>query len=97
MYTAVVVYTISDDDKRNDFSTELIKQGFEKQADQSTLVYPMNKVGEVFAASKFLDWLKEWAKNKKWEKGDFAIVYFLEKIIDKADFYTIRKASFRIK
>lgn len=97
MYIAVVCYTISDDNKRNDFSRELIRQGFELQADQSTLVYPISKVGDVFDASKFLDWLKEWAKNEKWEKGDFVLIYFLDKITNKSNFYTIRKGNFRIK
>lgn len=96
MDLAIVLYTISDDNLREEFSHELENQGFEKHPDQSTYTYPMNKVGEIFLPENFSNWLKNWSKGKDWTDSDFISIYYLSYIQEGSNFTTIRNKTFTL-
>lgn len=96
MDLAVVLYTISDDDLRNDFTSELEKQGFEKHQDQSTYTFPMGKVGQIFVVDNFTQWIEKWSKGKSWEKSDFISIYYLDYIKSGSNFTAIKNVTYSL-
>ena len=97
MDLAIVLYTISDDNLRDEFTNELEKQGFEKHPDQSTYTYPMDKVGNIFLADNFSKWIEKWGKNKSWINTDFVSIYYLDRIVPGSNFTAIKNKTYSLK
>ncbi len=97
MDTAILLYTISNDDLRDEFTKELERKGFEKHPDQSTYSYSMNKVGDIFLIERFSEWLIGWCKHKPFIESDFISVYYLDYIRPGSKFTAIKNRNFTFK
>lgn len=87
MDLAIILYTISDDDLRDGFRSQLENQGFVQHPDQSTYTYPLTKEGSIFKIDSFTQWLQRWSKGKDWSETDFISVYYLDKIKNGSSTY----------
>lgn len=68
---ALITFTISDDNLRNELIKFLKEQEWGEYPDQSTMIYPLKN--GIYTLSK-LKMLKDFIKSEEWDKGDQIII-----------------------
>ena len=95
MELAILLYTISDDELREELCIELETNGWQPHPDQSTYVYSMYKIGQYFLIEEFDKWLTSWAKDKCWGSDDFIAIHYLSPVAADQKFFAIKDRIYR--